>query len=390
MLRIIENKVDLEFPVGEGIHTLIAQIPNHLKLTGRFFKIADTRRQTELFLSVIDVAGQQPEEDRLHFTVFPESTLPFAAFDKVAQSIEENLPVNSVVVFGLEHIDLDRYQWLLKRFEADNFQTLETVTGEPPEDMSSKPVNVCVTAIKELSGRSRFFFSAKTHPFAGEETLDNLFDLYKGKTFLLFRCEQVPFNFMPLICFDYVYRDLHHSNIMAIIEKANEIYFRQHQNLDLLAVIQCNPKPEHAVFRDVVTGFYGEHLFKTPGTRDTFTLFVNSSAETKLEGSPESETFGHSSIICATKHKIPKIKLSEFQTDDFKGSPVSRLRFGDPTRLYMCRLFPHHETDPRSSRTVIKVTCVYRPTHYAGWERMSGEELLTGIPMDKDDSIAFY
>ena len=390
MLQIIEKSVNLEFPVGAGIHALIAQIPNRLKLEGRFFKIADVPHQADIFQSVIGIAGRQHEEDRLHFIVFPESSLPFAAFDDVMKSIDTELPVNSVVVFGIEHIALRQYHEILERFEKDNPETLDTVLKDTGGDQMSKPVNICVTAVRELSGRSRYFFSAKTHPFAGEETLDHVLDLYKGKAFILFRCENVPFNFMPLICFDFVYRDVHHSNIMAIIEKANEIYFRQHQHLNLLAVIQCNPKPEHRVFRDVITGFYGEHLFKTPGTRDTLTLFVNSSSETELEGSSKTETFGHSSIVCATSHKLPKIKLSEFKTDDFMGSPVSRLRFGDPTRLYMCRLFPHHETDPRSSRTVIKVTEVYRPSARAGWERMSGEELLTGISMDEDDSIAFY
>jgi hypothetical protein len=390
MLRIIENTVDLEFPVGAGINTLISQIPNRLKLTGRFFKIADAKRQTDLFLSIFDVATDQSDEERPHFIIFPESSLPFEAFNRVMDSIDTILPVNSIVVFGIEHIALDQYIELLRRFETDNSETLDIVNSETWEDQRSKPVNVCVTAIREMNGQSRYFFSAKTHPFAGEETLDHVFDLYRGQVFLLFRCAHVPFNFMPLICFDFVYRDLHHSNIMTIIEKANEIYFRQHQSLDLLAVIQCNPKPEHRVFKDVVTGFYGEHLFKTPGTRDTLTLFINSSAETELEGASRSETFGHSSIVCGTKHKMPKIKLSEFQTDDFMGSPVSRLRFGDPTRLYMCRLFPHHETDPRSSRTVIKVTSVYRATAGAAWEQMSGEELLTGISMDEDDSMAFY
>jgi len=390
MLQIIENKVDLKFPVGEGIHTLIAQIPNRLELDGRFFRIADSNHQTDVFLSVIETAARQPDEDRLHFIIFPESSLPFVAFDKVAEAIDSKMSENSVAVFGLEHITLRQYRELLERFRKDNSKILETVLANSGEDQNSKPVNVCVTVVKEMNGLTRHFFSAKTHPFAGEETLDHLFDLYRGKAFLLFSCERVPFNFMPLICFDFVYRDLHHSNIMAVIEKANEIYFRQHQNLDLLAVIQCNPKPEHGVFRDVVTGFYGEHLFKTPGTRGTLTLFVNSSSETELEGSPASDTFGHSSIVCAARHKLPKIKLSEFKTDDFMGSPVSRLRFGDPTRLYMCRLFPHHETDPRCSRTVIKVTGVYRPTSLPGWERMSGEELLTGISMDKNDSMAFY
>ena len=390
MLRIVENKVDLEFPVGEGIHTLIAQIPNRLKLEGRFFRIADPDHQTDVFLSTIDTAAGQPEEDRLHFIIFPESSLPFEAFDRIAGAIETKLPQNSVAIFGFEHITLKQYRDLLERFREDNREVLEMVLSDSDGDQDAKPVNVCVTTVREVNGRTRHFFSAKTHPFAGEEALDHLFDLYRGKSFLLFSCERVPFNFMPLICFDFVYRDLHHSNIMSVIEKANQIYFRQQQNLDLLAVIQCNPKPDHGVFRDVVTGFYGEHLFKTPGTRGTLTLFANSSSGTELKGAAKSDTFGHSSIVCAARHKLPKIKLSEFMTDDFRGSPVSRLRFGDPTRLYLCRLFPHHETDPRSSRSVIKVTGVFRPKSPPGWERMSGEELLTGISMEKDDSMAFY
>jgi hypothetical protein len=194
---------------------------------------------------------------------------------------------------------------------------------------------------------------------------------------------------MPLICFDYVYRDLHDSNIMSIIEKANEIYFRRHQNLDLLTVIQCNPKPEHKVFRDVVTGFYGEHLFKTPGTRDTLTVFINSSSETQLEGALRGDSFGHSSIVAGIRHKLPRIKLSEFKTDDFSGAPVSRLRFGDATRLYLCRLFPHHETDPRSSRAMVKVTGIYRPSTTNHWERMSGEDLLTGITDDIEETDGY-
>jgi hypothetical protein len=390
MLRIIEKNVDLFFPVGEGIHTLIAQIPNRLQLEGRFFRIVDADHQTDAFLSILEKAAGLSDEDRLHFIIFPESSLPFTAFNKVTDAIVSKMPENSVAIFGLEHISLRQYRGLLESFRKDNSEILETVLSDFGEEQDSKPVNVCVTMVREVDGQTRHFFSAKTHPFAGEEALDHLFDLYRGKAFLLFSCDRAPFNFMPLICFDFVYRDLHHSNIMAVIEKANEVYFRRHQTLDLLAVIQCNPKPDHGVFRDVVTGFYGEHLFKTPGTRGTLTIFVNSSDETQLEGAARSDTFGHSSIVCAARHKIPRIKLSEFMTDDFMGSPVSRLRFGEQTRLYTCRLFPYHETDPRSSRTVIKVTGVYRPAPRARWERMSGEELLTGISMDKDDSMAFY
>jgi hypothetical protein len=389
MVRIIEHTVDLDFPAGEGIHTLVAQIPTHLRLEGRLFKIKDIAEQTARTMSILRIAGGLSGDEKLHFILLPESSVPFDTVDEVLEVISTELPDNTVVIFGVEHITLHQFRNVLDRYITDNSDIMDLLSDEDDGDDRSKPVNMCVTVVKERNGRIRCFLAAKTHPFAGEETVDDLFDLYRGKAFLLFSCMNTPFNFMPLICFDYVYRDMHDSNIMSIIEKANELYFRRHQNLDLLAVIQCNPKPEHKVFRDVVTGFYGEHLFKTPGTRDTLTVFINSSCETELEGAMTGDSFGHSSIVNGARHKLPRIKLSEFKTDDFSGAPVSRLRFGDATRLYLCRLFPHHETDPRSSRAMVKVTGIYRPSTPHHWERMSGEDLLTGITDDMEETDGF-
>jgi hypothetical protein len=381
MIRIIEHKVNLDLPAGKGINALVAQIPTRLHLEGRQFKIIDKEGQAANALEVFRLASDLSGEETPQFILLPESSVPFKAFEQVLEAIEARIPDNTVVIFGLEHTTLLQYRRVLERHAADNGDLIKLLEEDFGDDRS-KPVNLCVTVVRELGGNLRCFMSAKTHPFAGEETVNDVFDLYRGKALLLFSCVHSPFNFMPLICFDYVYRDLHHSNIMEIINKANEIYFRQHQNLNLLAVIQCNPKPEHKVFRDVVTGFYGEHLFKTPGTRDTLTIFINSSSETELEGASSDDTFGHSSIVTGMRHKLPKIKLLEFKTDDFSGAPVSRLRFSDATRLYLCRFFPHHETDPRSSRAMVKVTGVYRPTKNRSWERISGEDLLTGITED--------
>ena len=382
MIWIIEHKVDLDLPAGEGVNTLVAQIPTRLHLEGRLFKIKDKTEQTANTISILQLAGSMTGDEKLHFILLPESSVPFEAFDQVIEVIETEIKDNTAVIFGMEHITLSQFRTILDRYNEDNSEMIDLVSEDDNDDDRSKPVNTCVTVVKEQNGHLRCFLTAKTHPFAGEETVNDVLDLYRGRALLLFSCDQSPFNFMPLICFDYVYRDLHNSNIMEIIKKSNEIYFRHHQNLDLLAVIQCNPKPEHKVFRDVVTGFYGEHLFKTPGTRDTLTVFVNSSSETELEGASHGETFGHSSIVAGMRHKLPKIKLSEFKTDDFSGAPVSRLRFGDLTRLYMCRFFPHHETDPRSSRVMVKVTGIYQPTTSHHWKRMSGDDLLTGITED--------
>ncbi len=390
MLRIFEEIVDLDLPLGSGIHTLIAQIPNNLKLEGRLYKLQDPKSQFELIRSVLELAADHAESEQIHLILFPESSVPNSHLGQITEIVEEKLPGNTVVIFGLEHIMLSQFAALLEHYMDEENEFIEQFKQDMSMEDVAKPVNSCVTIIKERKGRLRYFFTAKTHPFAGEESVDHISDLYRGKALFLFRCAPVTFNFMPLICFDYVYRDSDHSNIMAIMEKANDLYFQQKQQLDMLAVIQCNPKPEHKVFRDVATGFYGEYLFKSPGVRDAITVFVNSSAETLLEGTKGENTFGHSSIVCGIKHKLPRIKLSEFRTDDFFGSPVSRLRFSSGTRLYFCKLFPHHETDPRSSRAMVKVTGVYLISSENEWERISGDDLLMGIRDDESDSIYFY
>ena len=373
-----------------GVHCLVAQIPCTLGREGSLFKLKDRARQEQRIFSVLETAASLPEDERLNFIFFPESSVPFDILDRVIDTISDDLPENLVTILGMEHITLHQFRKLLEKFSEDNRECLQAVMKETEGEDKAKPVNLCATIVKERNGTVRCYLSAKTHPFAGEETVDDTFDLYHGKAFLLFTCKQMPFYFMPIICFDYVYRDLHHSNIMTIIDKTNEIHSKRHHHLDLLAVIQCNPKPEHKVFRDVATGYYGEHLFKTPGTRDTMTVFVNTSSETELEGHSSGQAFGHSSIVAGMRHKLPRIKLSEFKTDDFSGAPVSRLRFGDATRLYTTRIFPHHETDPRSSRSMVKVTGVYRPGAVTGWEKLSGDELLTGISDESGNPLSIF
>ena len=58
MMRIIEHTVDLDFPAGRGVHTLVAQIPNRLRLEGRLFKIANKKEQNARIMSILEVAGR--------------------------------------------------------------------------------------------------------------------------------------------------------------------------------------------------------------------------------------------------------------------------------------------------------------------------------------------
>lgn len=390
MVRIVEKKLNMEFPRGHHLHAMVCQIPNRLKLSDFAFKVADPDAKWRQIRSIFDLVAEGPGNlKRLHFLFLPEATLPASRVEEAMEIIRTRFRPNTVTVFGVEHIRLDEYRTVLERYPHDNEEALASVREDlDAGDVEQIPVNWCVIAVKEADGRLRVFLEAKSHPFVGEENLDAFHDLYRGKIFPLFRCHPTCFNFMTLVCLDYVYRDLYQSNISAIIEKANELFFETRQRLDLLAVIECNPKPEHKAFRDVINGFYGEYLEYTPGVRDAITLFCNASNESECSGLKGKSTFGYSMVIIHENHKMEQVQLSEFSTDDFNGLPVCRMRFGTDTRLYYFNLPLFHELDPRTTRVPLKVHSIFRPAEDGTWLRVAGEELVEGIsaPPPREDN----
>lgn len=376
MVKIVEKQVQLDFPLGHHLHCLIAQIPNRLQRRDHLFTLVDAEEQWRLVRSVLDLVAEGAGNlKRLHFLMFPETSVPLSRFDDLLGVIEERFRSNTVTMFGLEQIRLEQYRALLQRFREDNEEALDCVERDIDSgDILGMPVNWCCIAIKERDGRLRVFLEAKTHPFRGEEFLDKDHDLYRGRHFYLFRAEPACFNFMTVICLDYLYRDLYSSNIKQIIDHSNRLFFTMRQSLDALFVIQCNPKPEHRSYREVLTGFYGEFLEDTPGVRETVTVFGNCSDESEIEGVRCQSCYGVSFVAISARHKMSPFQDREFASDDFEGAPVCRLRFGTGTRLYYFNLPLYHELDPRSSRVPLKVHSVLRWADDAGWVKVGDGE----------------
>lgn len=376
MINIVEKKLNLAFPPGHHQHCLVCQIPSNLQRRAGIFKVSDPDQQWAQVRSILElVAEGKGNLKKLHFLFLPESIMPASAVGEALELIDRSFRPNTVTVFGVEHIRLCEYRELLREYREDNAEALDSVEVDTEAgDIDQVPVNWCVVAVKEHDGRLRVFLEAKSHPFVGEETFDHQHDLYRGKIFTLFRCHPTCFNFMILICLDYVYRDLYQSNIGTIIDKANQLFFETRQRLDLLAIIQLNPKPEHRAFRDVVNGFYGEYLSYTPGVRDTSTVFCNVAKGTNCEGISADTRFGHSSVILHDSHRLEQQKCAEFATDAFGGLPVCRLRFGTEPRLFFFNLPLFQELDPRTTRMQLKIHSIYRPVQ-ENWVRMAGDEL---------------
>jgi len=59
---------------------------------------------------------------------------------------------------------------------------------------------------------------------------------------------------MVLICLDYLYRDLTVPTSGRSSTTRTSSTFSTRQTLDTIFVVQCNPKPEHRAYRDVLSG----------------------------------------------------------------------------------------------------------------------------------------
>jgi hypothetical protein len=281
-------------------------------------------------------------------------------------------------MLGMEHIHLRTYLETLRRFGDDNRLAIPSVEHDLAAGaLPDNPVNWCCVVVKEASGRLRVFLEAKSHPFRSEEFLDKAGDLYRGRHFWWFRAQPAFFHFMVLVCLDYLYRDLYGSNIRHIVDHANQQFFVSRRALDALFVVQCNPKPEHRAYRDVLAGFYGEYLEDTPGVRETVTVFGNSSDESET-GEPHPGGFGHSSVMLGPRYRLARVAAPEFCTDDFHGTPAHRLRFGTATRLFYFNLPLHHELDPRTSHQPLKVHAVFRPEG-DGWVAVAGAPIMAEL-----------
>ncbi|PLY00586.1 MAG: hypothetical protein C0623_06920 [Desulfuromonas sp.] len=376
MLQIVEKTLNLDFPRRQHLHVLSCQLPNYLERHKLLYRLADKDQNWQNVRSVIELAiGGKGSLKKANFIFFPEAILPHEHLTEALHLLDQLRP-DTVAVLGLGPVDLACYKALLEDFADDNSEVLNSVIEDLDSgDLENLPVNACITVVKEHDGRQRVFFEAKSHPFVGEENLDSDHYLYSGKIFPFFRCQPSCFNFMALICIDYIYRDIYQSNINVIIEKANQLFFETRQKLDLLVVIECNPKPEHRAFGDVASGFYGEYLARAPGVNDTVTVFCNTSTETVSPDEPAGTRFGHSSVLIHKNHKLKQVRMSEYSTDDFDGRPLGRLRFGAATRLHYFSLPFFHEIDPRTTRTPIKVHAIFEPDD-DGWKRIHSENMI--------------
>jgi len=155
MLEILDCQLDVAFPVGQHLHCLVAQLPNHLVRAEVGYVVADAGAQWKLVRSVLEaVAGGESGLGKVHLLVFPEGGLPLRHLDDMLAFLGERFRPGTITMFGLEHVTLRTYRTLLERFRDDNPAALERVRKDlEAGSAEGAPVNLCLVVVKEEGGR---------------------------------------------------------------------------------------------------------------------------------------------------------------------------------------------------------------------------------------------
>src|SRR5574341_449652 len=188
MVQLVEKFVPLRPPVEDRVSMLLAQIPSRLRYRNYFYKLVDPRGQWSVVEQILRmVARGEDHLDQATFLVFPEVSVPFEHKDDFLSIIEKDLRPNSVTIAGFEHITLRQYWQLLAEYEVHNAEAHRQLLESQDRAEVDRPVNWCLVAVKDDHGDLRCFVEAKTHPFFGEEFLDQPRDLYRGQVLYLDR-----------------------------------------------------------------------------------------------------------------------------------------------------------------------------------------------------------
>ncbi|MBW2451549.1 MAG: hypothetical protein JRF07_04235, partial [Deltaproteobacteria bacterium] len=89
MFKIVEKELQLEFPQGHHLHSMICQLPNCLTWQGSVCQLVDPEAKWRQVRSALDlVAEGHGNLRKLHFLIFPEACLPARAVSDTLKLID--------------------------------------------------------------------------------------------------------------------------------------------------------------------------------------------------------------------------------------------------------------------------------------------------------------
>ena len=199
---------------------------------------------------------------------------------------------NSIVIAGVDGLSRAEYRQLC---EMENTNVPEE--NSPDNVKETQWVNCVITWVKQSDGTVARWVQPKITPSWAEEAV-TANEMFPGKSTTIFACKfenGTECRFMSLICFDWIGSNAGKMLLWEILQKADEASNPNKKDMNLLFVLQHNPKPNHSSFLENTRKYFDDqNLFPFIPRVQGAVIFANTAGGEK-PGSYRSH--GFSSIV---------------------------------------------------------------------------------------------
>lgn len=243
-----------------------------------------TASQLAAIQRTLDIGRGASLDQRSHFTIFPEYSIPGLAGVKVIDDVvaSDAWPCDSMVLAGIDGLSRDEYVRLYAGVEP-----IIPLNG-PDRLRPDAWVNACVIWAKETNGRVRRFVQLKIRPCELERNVPCR-DMFHGTGVHVFQCgfeNHMTCRFMPMICFDWIAPiqegDSPSVPLPLIVLSKLDAMWRsagERKSVHWVFVLQCNDEPNaHDVLRNTEQFLLGHDFAPAVDRRGTAVVFANTAS----------------------------------------------------------------------------------------------------------------
>jgi hypothetical protein len=213
----------------------------------------ETDRQFERIHRTLDIAKQ----GRAQFTLFPEYSVPgLTGIQLIHDEIADvSWPANSIIIAGVDGLTSEEYRQL-----CTLPATFIDERNAPAHVAPNEWVNCAITWVKSPDGSVKKWIQPKIAPSWPEAAIVAN-QMFRGEAVFLFSAKfanQTDCQFMMLVCFDWIANANGKILLCEILQIANDDSSPNKKDMNILFVLQHNPKPNHHIFLEHARRYFDE------------------------------------------------------------------------------------------------------------------------------------
>jgi len=259
-MKIIQKNLSIDFKT-EAVSIYLSQIMSVLDDTTK--KLKNAEEKWNIVKSIFNLVSSSNRP--FNFLIFPEIAIPYTHIQEIINIIENNFPVNTVTILGIEIISVKECKTIIENLEINNEEPNRILQNAN----ETQVVNPCLIIVKPQKKKCLFFLQFKITHSKYQGDLDNIINLLSSDFMYYFKSKNL--NFVTLICSDFFNRP---SGLLTrIIDEIDYKILKKGFPLDFIINIQYNPSPDDELFLHSLNRIYDDG-YKYHG--HLCTIFLNS------------------------------------------------------------------------------------------------------------------